>query len=103
MIPFEIGNLDRSVRVERSLISVETCSCGQTRDRTLGWSAARWPLRGQEQPQQTRLFATGLNCSGRDATVCDWARLDATVKCETGQAVQNRRSRLGATGRDCEV
>ncbi|PKI33256.1 hypothetical protein CRG98_046350 [Punica granatum] len=35
-IPFETGNLDRSVRVERNSISVETCSCGRTRGRTLG-------------------------------------------------------------------
>ncbi|PKI45912.1 hypothetical protein CRG98_033711 [Punica granatum] len=34
-IPFEIDGLDQSVRVERSLILVETCSCGRTRDRTL--------------------------------------------------------------------
>ncbi|PKI49703.1 hypothetical protein CRG98_029948 [Punica granatum] len=35
-IPFEIGDLDWSVQFERSLISVDTCSCGRTRDRTLG-------------------------------------------------------------------
>ncbi|PKI18291.1 hypothetical protein CRG98_049435, partial [Punica granatum] len=36
-ISFETGDLDRSVRVERNSISVETCSCGRARGRTLGW------------------------------------------------------------------
>ncbi|PKI76895.1 hypothetical protein CRG98_002682 [Punica granatum] len=40
MIPLEIGDLDRSVLVERSLISVETCSYGRARDRTLGRSSS---------------------------------------------------------------
>ncbi|PKI45752.1 hypothetical protein CRG98_033885 [Punica granatum] len=39
-ISFEIGDLDRSVRVERSLISVGTCSCGRVRD----WTLRRYPL-----------------------------------------------------------
>ncbi|PKI56850.1 hypothetical protein CRG98_022737 [Punica granatum] len=35
-IPFEIGDLDRSVRVKMSLYSGETRSCGRVRGQTLG-------------------------------------------------------------------
>ncbi|PKI39351.1 hypothetical protein CRG98_040217, partial [Punica granatum] len=60
-IPFEIGDLVWSVRVERSLISVETCSCGRTRDRTLG-RLADFGLAGLydhgTDPQSTQVMGT---------------------------------------------
>ncbi|PKI38891.1 hypothetical protein CRG98_040722 [Punica granatum] len=95
-ISLEIGDLDRSVRVERSLISVKTCSCGRTRDRTLG--------RDVTVREGTRLFATGCDCSLRDATFCDWTRLFTKGRdCLRLGATVRDGTRLFATGCDCSL